>query len=338
MTFHRDPHGSGKDTLRNRNVRHGLYYLLFLVIGGVVSACGSASPTSSSGLVRFPVVPVSYAADFALFDNGQMIEQPFLDAYRSMEGERWLGRAIAKTIADADLGWRLQMFEFGVLAQDPTDGHVFLVKLSDLLSRRQPATKASTDPSCSYVTETGHNICYEFRDFALAAGANHIGRPVAEMAIDDQGALYQDFEYSRLRYLQTGMDRERIGETFFVQRGYDQALRRPVINVMNPTADAARMYASLARTTLHPGEEQSLRVVIVDPSGGGVDGIPLRVTLQENGIAILEIALPPTDAGGVSSLVFRVPQADPGTRIRVMITGSLHGVPLEAVAEFEVWW
>jgi hypothetical protein len=324
--------------LQNRNYLCGKYFILLLMAGGFISACGGATPVPTPGTARFPAVPVSYAADFALFDNGQLIEQPFLDSYRAMEGERWLGRPIAKTITDADLGWRLQMFEFGVLAQDPSDGRVFLVKLSDLLSRRKPASVAISDPACSYIAETGHNLCYEFRNFVQEAGANRIGKPVAEMAMDDQGALYQDFEYSRLRFLQTGMDRERIGETFFTQRGYDPVIRQPVINVMNATAEATRMYASLARATLHPGEEQSLRVAVVDPSGSGVAGIPLRVTLQENGVAILEITLPPTDASGVSSLTFRVPQADPGTRIRVVVKGIREGDPLEAVAEFEVWW
>jgi hypothetical protein len=312
--------------------------IVISLMAGLLSACGISSAAPTPIGMRLAVVPVSYAADFALFDNGQMVEQPFLSTYRTMEGDRWLGRPIAKSINDTDLGWRLQVFEFGVLAEDPSDRHIFLVKMSDLLGRRQAAATASGDPACSYMTETGHNLCYEFRDFVQAAGKERVGQPVAEMAMDDQGALYQDFEYARLRFLRGGMDRERIGEIFFTQRGYDPALRQPVVSTAGPAAGSTRIYASLARTTLRPGEEQSLRVVVSDPTGAGIAGIPLRVALQKNGEAILEIDIPATDASGISSLTFRVPQADPGTRIRVLVSGTVNGEELDAVSEFEVWW
>ena len=40
----------------------------------------------------------------------------------------------------------------------------------------------------------------------------------------------------------------------------------------------------------------------------------------------------------MASLSFRVPEAEPGTRIRVMVRGEWDSKPLEAVAEFEDWW
>jgi hypothetical protein len=322
-----------------QNTFQTLSSLIFLLVAGsVISACGASTASPAPPAARVPAVPVSYASDFALFDNGHMLTAPFLEAYRAMDGEHWLGRPIAKIIFDADLGWRLQMFEFGVLAQDQADGQVFLVKISDLLGRRKMAASASNDPACSYITETGHNLCYEFRDFVRTAGETHVGKPVAEMALDDQSALYQDFEYARLRFINGGMDRERIGESFFTQRGYDPAIQQPVVHPAGAEPGTTHLYASLARTTLRPGEQQSLRVAITDPLGAGVSGIPLRVTLQENGKSILEIALPATDGEGVSSLSFRVPEADPGTRIRVLVQGKANGESLEAVAEFEVWW
>jgi hypothetical protein len=99
-----------------------------------------------------------------------------------------------------------------------------------------------------------------------------------------------------------------------------------------------RLYASLARPTLRPGETQILQVALTDPTGAGIPEVTLQVTLEKDGQALLEITLPPTDADGMASLSFRVPEADPGTRIRVIVRGMWETTPLESVVEFEVWW
>jgi len=79
-------------------------------------------------------------------------------------------------------------------------------------------------------------------------------------------------------------------------------------------------------------------VALTDPTGAGIPDVKLQVTLEKNGQAFLEISLPPTDSNGMASLSFKVPDADPGTRIRVDVQGTWESTPLESVAEFEVWW
>jgi hypothetical protein len=274
----------------------------------------------------------------ASFDNGLQVESPFFDTYRTMQGERWLGRPVARPFADPDLGWTIQIFEYGVLAQDPSDGHIFLLKINDLLGRRQGAVPALDDAACSYSQETGHNVCYEFRNYVRKAGAEHFGQPVSEMILDPNGILYQDFEYARLQWLDAAILRERCGETFFDQRGYDRSLRQPSGGLAGRGQGSTQIYASLAHPTLRPGEMQTLQVALTDPTGAGIPGVALTATLEEEGRALLEISLPPTDANGMASLSFRVPDAEPGTRIRVIVRGMWESEPLESVVEFEVWW
>jgi hypothetical protein len=132
--------------------------------------------------------------------------------------------------------------------------------------------------------------------------------------------------------------RERCGETFYLQRGYDRSLREPATGAAGPAAGVTRLYASLALPTLRPGEMQTLQVALTDPTGAGIPDVTLQVTLEKDGQALLEITLPPTDANGMASLSFRVPEADPGTRIRVIVRGMWGTTPLESVVEFEVWW
>ncbi|MBN1438346.1 MAG: hypothetical protein JW929_02965 [Anaerolineales bacterium] len=326
------------DFLGGRRFRIEL--LLFLPLAGTISAACSP-PASSAGAqsaLQIAPVPVVYSGEVASFDNGLLLEYPFLDAYKGMEGERWLGRPVTRAFADRDLGWTLQIYEYGVLAQDPGDGHIFLIKISDLLGRRQAGVPPSKDSNCSYSQETGHNLCYEFREYIRTAGVEHFGPPVAEMMMDADGILFQDFEYARLQWVGGGIIRERCGETFFLQRGYDRALREPAVESAGPAAGVTRLYASLARPTLRPGEMQTLQVALTDATGAGITGVALQVTLEKEGQALLEIALPPTDASGMASLSFRVPDADPGTRIRVIVRGAWESTPLEAVVEFEVWW
>jgi hypothetical protein len=289
----------------------------------------ASSPGAQSALQIQPVY-ISYSGEVASFDNGHLLEYPYLDTYRGMQGERWLGRPVTRSFADRDLGWTMQVFEYGVLAQDPGDGHIFLPKISDLLGRRQAAVNASNDANCSYAQETGHNLCYEFRQYVRTAGVEHFGAPVSEMMMDAQGILFQDFEYARLEWVGGGIVRERCGETFFLQRGYDRSLREPAGGVAGPAAGVTRLYASLARPTL--------QVALTDATGAGIPDVTLLVTLEKDGKALLEITLPPTDAGGMASLSFRVPEADPGTRIRVVVRGTWGSEILESVVEFEVWW
>jgi hypothetical protein len=314
--------------------------LFFLPLAGtILAACSppSSSPGAQSALQIAPV-SVAYSGQVASFDNGLLLEYPFLDTYKAMEGERWLGRPVTRSFSDPDLGWTLQIFEFGILAQSPDDGHIFLLKISDLLGRRQAGVQASNDSNCSYSQETGHNLCYEFREYVRTAGVEHFGAPVAEMTMDAEGILYQDFEYARLQWIGAGIVRERCGETFFLQRGYDRSLHEPAGGAAGPAAGVTRLYASLARPTLRPGEMQTLQVALTDATGAGIPDVALDVTLEKDGQALLEISLPPTDESGMASLSFRVPDADPGTRIRVIVRGTWGTTPLESVVEFEVWW
>jgi hypothetical protein len=311
-----------------------------LLLPGIILA-GCAPPASSPGAqsaLQIEPVYIVYSGEVASFDNGHLLEFPFLDTYKGMEGERWLGRPVTRAFPDRELGWTLQIFEYGVLAQDPDDLHIFLLKISDLLGRRQGGVPASKDSNCSYSQETGHNLCYEFREYVRTAGVEHFGPPVAEMTMDAEGTLYQDFEYVRLQWIGGGIVRERCGETFFLLRGYDRALREPATGAAGPASGVTRLYASLGRPTLRPGETQILQVALTDPTGAGIPDVTLQVTLEKDGQALLEITLPPTDSNGMASLSFRVPEADPGTRIRVIVRGMWETTPLESVVEFEVWW
>jgi hypothetical protein len=326
--------------LPNGTTRHRCSpFLAVPLLAAVLAACTppQTSPGAQSAL-QIAAVPITYSGEIASFDNGNLVEVPFLATYKGMRGERWLGRPFTRAFADPDLGWTMQIFEFGVLAQDPGDGHIFLLKISDLLGRGQGGVSARKESACTYAQETGHNVCYEFREYVRVAGAEHFGQPVSEMTMDSEGILYQDFEYARLQWMGGGIVRERCGETFFIQRGYDRSLRAPSVSAAGPAAGVTQLYASLARPTLRPGEMQTLQVALTDPTGAGIPGVALQVTLEKDGQALLEISLPQTDSNGMASLSFKVPEADPGTRIRVIVQGTWESTPLESVAEFEVWW
>jgi hypothetical protein len=313
--------------------------LLPFLLPGVLTACQPSGNVSATEIAaRITAVPVSYSGGIGAFDNGLMVETPFLEIYRGMEGDRWLGRPITRPFDDTDLGWRLQVFEFGVLAQDPSDGRVFLARVGELLGRRQTGVADTGAAGCQYSNRTGHHLCYQFLDYVRAAGEVHFGQPISEMTMGADGLLFQDFEYARLLWYGGGMERERTGETFFAQRGYDLRLREPAVGSAGPAAGQIQLYASLSRPTLQPGETQTLRAVLVDSTGAGIPGVTLQAVVQKEGKELLEIALPATDGAGMASLTFRVPEAEPGTRIRVTVRGMWETRPLEAVAEFEVWW
>jgi hypothetical protein len=121
-----------------------------------------------------PVVPSR------TFDNGQRIEGSFLTAFDSYGGQNWLGQPISRPILDHDLGWIVQVFEFGVLAQDPSDERVFPLRANVILGRQTAPAAPSSDSGCTFFGETGHNLCHALGLFWETSDQERLGLPISE--------------------------------------------------------------------------------------------------------------------------------------------------------------
>lgn len=177
----------------------------------------SASPTASPTARASASSPTTLAP--LVFPNGFTVGEPFLSAYLQAGGTAWLGTPLSQPFTDADLGWLIQVFEYGALAQAPGANPAFLVEINTLLGRQTPPSSPKVDPACSYLQASGHNVCYQFRTYLQQQGVQRVGFPISEVQEDPDGVLFQDFEYVRLEWLNGQVYREATGRLFLREHG-----------------------------------------------------------------------------------------------------------------------
>lgn len=261
------------------------------------------------------------------------VDPSFSQAYNRLGGSTWLGPAISTAFVDRDLGWRLQIFEFGVLAEDPSSEAAFPLWVNNLLGRQTARALPSTDPDCKYVEATGHNVCSAFLSFYEAQGAAHLGPPVAESAQDPRGVLRQDFEYGSLEIVDGSPRLAAIGRSFFAARGYSALLLEPEGDATpasaqgateGPPAQPPAGPSSAAATPLPQRQPSSCGVPAVLPGPRpahvpqrvhGEAALPSRV-LERRGDGLARNASLSTLSGP------RPGMADPGFRVRRAGTGT----------------
>ncbi len=173
-----------------------------------------------------------------IFENGHRIEGTFLETFDSNGGLAWMGLPISRPVLDHDLGWVLQVFEFGVLAQAGSGEQVFPLRVNVILGRQTPPSAPSSDAGCTFFGETGHNLCHALRLFWETSDRERLGLPISEEWVEADGGLTQDFENARLHAVGGQVTRQALGATFFKERGYDPALLEPAV-VFTPTPSPA---------------------------------------------------------------------------------------------------
>lgn len=230
-----------------------------------------------SGVAPTPVVPSR------TFDNGQRIEGSFLTAFDSYGGQNWLGQPICRPILDHDLGWVVQVFEFGVLGQDPSDDRVFPLRANVILGRQTVPAAPSSDSGCTFFSETGHNLCHALGLFWETSDPERLGLPISEEWVEADGGLTQDFEFARLHAVGGQVTRQPLGVSFFNERGYDPSLLEPPValtptpsNTPPPTLPALRT-ATAAPTASTPApiastESSPAATAVVFSNGQSVAG------------------------------------------------------------------
>jgi hypothetical protein len=187
------------------------------------------------------------------FDNGHRVEGAFMTAFDANGGLVWLGRPISRPVFDRDLGWMLQVFEFGVLAQAGSEAQVFPLRVNVILGRQRPPSEPGSDAGCTFFRETGHNLCHALRLFWETSDRERLGLPISEEWVEADGGLTQDFENARLHAVGGQVTRQTLGVTFFNERGYDPALLEPsVMPTPTPSPTSPPTMASLRTATAPP--------------------------------------------------------------------------------------
>ena len=173
--------------------------------------------------------------------------------------------------------------------------------------RRSPSARSRppTTPTASISTETGHSLCYKFRDYWLQnGGLDRFGYPITEFTIED-GRIVQYFQRGRMEWHPEKPEGQRIllaplGSIYYKAAGLDPARLEPP-----PGGDSLGAVTSLrprasvvAPVTVAKGTQTAF-VFVTDQLGrpiGGA-GVTLVVHYPERDQSY---TLPPTGASGTS--------------------------------------
>ncbi len=263
--------------LRTRAVHFGLQLGAALWLGACSALPAVQITPPASGTPAVTAVPGR------TFDNGHRVEGAFLAAFNSSGGLAWLGQPISRPILDHDLGWVLQVFEFGVLAQDPSDERVFPLRANVILGRQTAPAPSSSDSGCAFFSETGHNLCHGMRLFWETSDRARLGLPISEEWVETDGGLTQDFEYARLHALGGQVERQPIGPSFFAARGYDPEWLDPPA-ALTPTSLPRATASMIPLGTLLATSPATASRLTASPTGP--PGATPTALIFSNGLAV----------------------------------------------------
>ena len=280
------------------------------------------------------VTPPQYFAE-----TGHTVRDPFIGYFLQSGGIAQYGYPITDDYVDPNTRLLVQYFEKARLEWHPGNDDPYKVQLGLLASelRKQqapiPISKipAPNDPNCLYFGETGHSLCYVFREYWLQQGGlDRFGYPISEFT-SENGLTVQYFQRARMEWhpeKQTGsrIQLAPLGSIYFAAAGFDPTLMDPVGAAGHlGKVTTLRARASVFKPTARAKDSQTAFVFVTDQFGRPVSGVAVTLIVyfpqgQQS------YSLPPTNAGGTSFQSFALPKLDPGTIVPMAFVLSYPGL------------
>jgi hypothetical protein len=266
-----------------------------------------------------PPPPLYYA------QTGHSVRAPFLDYFLSTGGVDQYGLPRTEAYVDPDTRLLVQYFDNARLEWHPGNPAPYQVQLGLVdaqLGRQQPPLPPgrlppADDPNCQPFAETGHSVCYAFRDYWLQhGGLDRFGYPISDYTVTD-GLIVQDFQRARMEWHAAGpaphLQLSPVGLEYYRAAGFDPARLVPVDATANPgPAVNVRGRVSVFKPFVVPGDTQVAYVFVTDGAGQPLGGV--AVTLIVNAPdGQTAYTLPPTGADGISFQQFVVGAYPVGT-------------------------
>lgn len=283
-------------------------------------------------------------------ETGHTVQGEFLQFFDSRGGLDLFGFPITDEYVDPRSGLKIQYFQRGRFEFHPENSNPYRVQLGlvgeQFLAERQPPVRAgrvadADTPNCRFYPETGHNVCYSFRDYYDANGGLDIfGYPITEI-IQENGRSVQYFQRARLEWHPERPFRQRVqlgmvGLLYFDLAGLDQGLQQPS-NATLRQITSIDVHASIENPITGEGDSQTVYVYVVDQQGQPVAQAQVTVIAHlPDGDQAFQ--LPATDDGGTTSVTFGIGQATPGTMILLDVTAVSGPIAGETRTSFLPWW
>lgn len=288
--------------------------------------------------------------------TGHVIREPFYSYFVRTGGVGRYGDPITDDYVDPHSGMLIQYFDNARLEWHPANPEPYRVQLGLLgeqlgkLAPPIPVSKipSANDPNCSYFQETGHTLCYNFREHWLKhGGLDSFGYPITEYMIEN-GMIVQYFQRAKMEWHPQKPEGERVqlaplGRSFFEFAGLPRYLLEPNRNSFGLslgqgeqpiTALVARASAMFAVTG--QGGTQTGFVYVTDQLGNPIKGAAVTMIVMTPTRQIF--TLPGTAEDGTAYQTFQVGAVKPGRVVDVEFVIAYRGFQTSTRTSFMVWF
>jgi len=280
-------------------------------------------------------------------ETGHTVRGPFLDFYLSADDPLLLfGYPITDEFEHPITHVRVQYFQKVRLdlVQGGSGEIVQLAPLGeDLLDDQAPLLDIpSTSPACREIDE--FPVCYAFLQFYDDNnGMRYLGAPISA-ALVYEGRIIQNFQYARLEWRPEKPSGQRVGLTDLGRIHYDRTLGdtsrlRPQESdhipgrMVNP-----RAFAFVSRPILPANSQQTISVIVMDPSLTPLSGALVKVEIlwPDGTTGIYRPS--DTNADGISQLNINSGDFKANQIVRINVTAQYNGETATASTWFRLWW
>ena len=289
---------------------------------------------------RLPAPPIQTAPPPQYFPiTGHTVRDPFITYFLQNGGVAQYGNPITDDYVDQNTRLLVQYFQKARLEWHPGNDDPYKVQLGllgvELGKQAAPIPisqiPAGNDPNCQYFGETGHSLCFGFRDYWLQQGGlDRFGYPIGEFT-SENGLTVQYFQRARMEWQPGKPEGQQIQLALLGSQYYDFA--NFDIRLLEPVGAAAhlgqvtslRARASVFKPVAVAGAAQTAFVFVTDQFGRPVSGVAVTLIVHFPQGA-KKFSLPPTSAGGTSFQAFALAKLDPGTIVPMDFVLSFPGL------------
>lgn len=286
-------------------------------------------------------------------ETGHTLDAVFVEYYDTHGGLAILGYPITEAFVDSRTGMLVQYTQNARLERffDAESGgfRVRLALLGEELGGWEPPLPALQFPvgeaaGCRYYEVSGHRVCHAFLAFYEAhGGPAQFGFPISEFRLE-RGRIVQYFQGFRFDWYPEAPPGERVrlaplGRLHFEAMGYDPALLEPRTpsNILDYRVTELNLASSVALPVTTGSGEQEIYLVVRDQNLQPVAGAAVTLVARfADGERTL--AMPLTDAHGVSRVRLSFDGQPPGTNVLLRFTVIHGGLQAETRDSFRIWW
>jgi hypothetical protein len=271
--------------------------------------------------------------------TGHVVRDPFLSYFLQTGGVDTYGLPITDDYVDPDTHLLVQYFQNARLEWHPGNDDPYKVQVgllgTELGKQQGPISidkiPAPNDPNCQYFGETGHSLCYVFRDYWLQnGGLDRFGYPITEYT-NENGLVVQYFQRARMEWHPEAAPGAQIqlaplGRIYYLAAGFDPTRLDPV-GAAGHLGQVTTLYARASVFKPNPvaNDTQTAFVFVADQFGRPVSGVAVTLIISYPQ-GQKSFVLPPTMASGASFQTFALPKLDAGTIIPMTFVLSYPGL------------